>query len=63
MIKPYHVEHYIVSGIMDNTRNAEDPIEVNIKNSASSALEVEFIDHNNSSPTKTKYKITIESID
>lgn len=62
MVKTYHVKQYLQSGIEDNINNCEDTITSEYSNETSNSFEVEFTDYSMDG-VKSKYRITIESID
>lgn len=62
MVKTYHVQQYLQSGIEDNINNCEDTITSEYLNETSNSFEVEFTDWSMGGD-KSKYRITIEDID
>lgn len=62
MVKTYHVKQYLQSGIENNINNCGDTITNEYSNETPNSFEVEFTDWSMGGD-KSKYRITIESID
>ena len=64
MVKTYDVIQYLKDGIEDNVVCNEECtyIDVEYSNETANSFEVEFIDYGTSTKDKTKYRITVESI-
>lgn len=62
MVKTYHVKQYLQSGIENNINNCEAAIISEYSNETPNSFEVEFTDLSMNGD-KSKYRITVESID
>lgn len=65
MVKTYHVMDYLKDGIADHDVLDEDfkVIHTQYLNETINSFEVEFTDLSSENHDKTKYRITVESID
>lgn len=62
MVKLHNVKQYLIDGIESNINNCEDVITSEYSNETSNSFEVEFTDWSMNG-VKSKYRITIESIE
>ena len=61
MVKMHNIEQYLKDGILDNTEECQDPIEVKITNETKNSFDTQFVEL--LSGDISRYRVIIEHLD